>query len=187
MMEADLNTGEKSIIVVPDLLYGNNSWRRTKILVVDDELPNLQFLERILKQVRIESFRSTTDSRKALSLFKEFRPDLVLVDWLMADVNGRNVVEQLRTMIPAGGFVPIIVLTADVTSEGRQLALASGANEIITKPIDACEVVLRIANMVQVRLAHLRLYEQEQVHEDTVRRSTLDLEQALGNSEPSNR
>jgi signal transduction histidine kinase len=180
MMEADLNTGEKSIIVVPDLLYGNNSWRRTKILVVDDELPNLQFLERILKQVRIESFRSTTDSRKALSLFKEFRPDLVLVDWLMADVNGRNVVEQLRTMIPAGGFVPIIVLTADVTSEGRQLALASGANEIITKPIDACEVVLRIANMVQVRLAHLRLYEQEQVHEDTVRRSTLDLEQALG-------
>ncbi len=162
MGEAELSNGEESIIVVPDILYGNDSWRRTKILIIDPELPNVQFLERILRRVRIENLMSTTDSRTALSLFQEFRPDLVLIDWLMAHVNGRAVVEQIRAMIPAGGFIPIIVLTADVTSQTRQLALASGANDFITKPIDAFEVVLRIANMVQMRLARLGLYEQKQ-------------------------
>jgi len=75
----DLSSGEEAIIVVPDILYGNDSSRRTKILMIDAELSNLQFLERILRRVRIESLKSTTDSRTALSLFQEFRPDLVLI------------------------------------------------------------------------------------------------------------
>jgi len=177
--EPDLITGEESIIVVPDILYGDESLRRTKILIIDDELPYVRFLERILIRVRIENFRSTTDSGEALSLFKKFQPDLVLIDWLMGDVNGRTVVEQLHAMVPAGGFVPIVVLMEDVTPGTRQLALASGANELIAKPIDACEVVLRIANMVQVRLAHIRLSEQQQVLEETVRQRTFDLKRAL--------
>ena len=173
-----MSNGEESIIVVPDILYGNDSWRRTKILIIDAELPNVQFLERILRGVRIENLMSTTDSRTALSLFQELRPDLVLIDWLMERVNGRAVVEQLRAMIPAGDFIPIIVLTADVTLQTRQLALASGANDFITKPIDAFEVVLRIANMVQMRLARLGLYEEKQVLEESVRQCRRDLEQA---------
>jgi signal transduction histidine kinase len=179
MLEIDLTAGEDSIIVLPDILYGSDSLRRTKILIVESELVNLQFLERILRRMRIENFRSTTNSRTALSLFQEFRPDLVLVDWLIADVNERTVVEQIRSMIPAGGFIPIAVLMTDTTSEIRQLALASGANEIINKPLDACEVVLRIANMAQVRLVHLRMYEQKNVLEETVGRRTHELEQAL--------
>jgi signal transduction histidine kinase len=179
MRQPALVAGEESIIVVPDILYGTDSLRRTKILIIDHELPDLHFLERILRRVRNENFRSTTDSRAALSLFQEFRPDLVVINWLIPDVNGRTVLEQLRAMIPAGGFIPILVSLADMTSEARQLALASGANELIAKPIDACEVVLRIANMVQVRLAHIRLYEQKYALEETVRQRTLDLKQAV--------
>jgi signal transduction histidine kinase len=179
MVDPDLIASEKSIIVLPDILYGSDALRWTKILIIESEWPNLEFLERILKRVRIEHFRSTTNPRTALSLFQEFQPDLVLIDWLIPDVNGRPVVEQIRAMIPAGCFIPIVVLMADLTSETRQLALASGANEIINKPLDACEVVLRIANMVQVRLAHRRLHEQQNVLEETVRQRTHDLEQAL--------
>jgi signal transduction histidine kinase len=179
LAEPDLITGEESIIVVPDILYGDDSLRRTKILIIDDEPRDVQFLERILRRVRIENFRSTMDPGSAISLFKQFQPDLVLIDWLIADVNGRTVVEQIRAMIPTGGFIPIVVLIADVTPGIRQLALASGANELIAKPIDACEVVLRIANMAQVRLAHIRLSEQQQVLEETVRQRTLDLKKAL--------
>jgi signal transduction histidine kinase len=179
MVEPDLTASEESIIVLPDILYGSDSLRWTKILIIEGERPDLQFLERILRRVRIENFRSTTNSRTALSLFQEFRPDLVLIDWLIADVNGRTVVEQIRTMIPATCFIPVVVLMSDMTSETRQLALASGANEIINKPLDACEVVLRIANMVQVRLAHLRLHEQKNVLEETVRQRTHDLKKAL--------
>jgi signal transduction histidine kinase len=179
LIESDIKTNEDSIIVVPDILYGNESLQRTKILIVDDESAEVQLLERILRRVRIQNFRSTTDSREALAVFQEFRPDLVLIDWLMANVNGRSMVEQMRDIIPEGGFIPIIVLIADVTSGTRQLALAAGANELITKPIDACEVVLRIANMVQVRSAHLKLYEQKQVLEETVRQRALHLKEAL--------
>src|ERR1700722_11577404 len=179
MVEPDLINGEESIIVVPDIIYGNDSLRRTKILIIDEELSNVQLLERILRRVRIENFRSTTNSQTALSLFQEFRPDLVLIDWLVGDVNGRTVVEQLRAMISPNDFIPIVVLMADVTSGTRQLALAAGANEIITKPLDACEVVLRIANIVQVGLAHVRLYEQKQLLEETVRQRARDLKQAL--------
>ena len=179
MVEPELINGEESIIVVPDIIYGNDSLRRTKILIIDEELSNVQLLERILRRVRIENFRSTTNSQTALSLFQEFRPDLVLIDWLIGDVNGRTVVEQLRAMISPNDFIPIVVLMADVTSGTRQLALAAGANEIITKPLDACEVVLRIANIVQVGLAHVRLYEQKQLLEETVRQRARDLKQAL--------
>jgi signal transduction histidine kinase len=179
MVEPDLINGEESLIVVPDIIYGNDSLRRTKILIIDEELSNVQLLERILRRVRIENFRSTTNSQTALSLFQEFRPDLVLIDWLVRDVNGRTVVEQLRAMISPNDFIPIVVLMADVTSGTRQLALAAGANEIITKPLDACEVVLRIANIVQVGLAHVRLYEQKQLLEETVRQRARDLKQAL--------
>jgi signal transduction histidine kinase len=179
MAKPDSITGEESIIVVPEILYGDDSLRRTKILIIDDELPYVRFLERILLRVRIENFKSTTDSSAALDLFQKFQPDLVLIDWLIGDVNGRTVVEQLHAMVPADGFVPIVVLMEDVTPGIRQLALASGANELIAKPIDACEVVLRIANMVQVRLAHLRLSEQKQSLEETVRQRTFDLKRAL--------
>jgi PleD family two-component response regulator len=116
MRQPALVAGEESIIVVPDILYGTDSLRRTKILIIDHELPDLHFLERILRRVRNENFRSTTDSRAALSLFQEFRPDLVVINWLIPDVNGRTVLEQLRAMIPAGGFIPILVSLADMTS-----------------------------------------------------------------------
>jgi signal transduction histidine kinase len=178
MREPELSTGEESILVVPDILYGADPFRLTKILIVE-EPSNVGVLERILHRVRIENIASTTDAGGALALFKEFQPDLVLIDWLMADVNGRGIVEQLHAAIPLGGFLPIIVLTADGSSQTRQLALASGANEVITKPLDACEVVLRIANMVQGRLAHLRLGEQRQVLEQNSSQQSLDLKQAL--------
>ncbi len=179
MIETEIHTGEDSIIVVPEILYGNDSLTRAKVLIIGEELSDVRFLERILRRVRIQNFQTTTDSHEALDVFQEFRPDLVLIDWLMADVNGHPVVEQLRSLIPEGSFVPIIVLIADATSGTRQLALAAGANELIIKPIDACEVVLRIANMVQVRLAHLKQYDQKQVLEETVRQRTASLKEAL--------
>ena len=80
MLETDLIAGEDSIIVLPDILYGSDSLRRTKILIIDDEPRDVQFLERILRRVRIENFRSTMDSGSALSLFKNFQPDLVLIE-----------------------------------------------------------------------------------------------------------
>lgn len=153
--------------------------RQTKILIIDDELANIQLLERILRQERFQNLTSTTDSRVAVSLFQEFRPDLVLLDWLMPHQNGRAIIKQLRVLSTGEEYLPIVVLTADATPEAKRLALASGATEFVTKPFDAIEVLLRIANLLQTRLAHLRMYEQKVALEETVRQRTANLEQAV--------
>src|SRR5688572_30398217 len=86
-----------------------------KILIVDDEMPNVLLLERVLSRAGYENFVSTTDSREAAALFHDFQPDLVLTDWLMPDVDGYTLIAQLREHIGSNDYLPIVVLTADVT------------------------------------------------------------------------
>jgi signal transduction histidine kinase len=181
MGETNLASGEESIVTVPGASNSaaDDALRQAKILIIDDELPNVQLLERILRRGRFQNFTSTTDSRVAVSLFQEFQPDLVLLDWLMPHLSGRAVIEQLRVLSTGEEYLPIVVLTADVTPEARRQALASGATEFITKPFDAVEVLLRIGNLLQTRLAHLRMYEQKVALEETVRQRTVNLEQVV--------
>lgn len=179
MGETDFASEEESAVPGAPSRAGDDALRQTKILIIDDELANIQLLERILRQERFQNLTSTTDSRVAVSLFQEFRPDLVLLDWLMPHQNGRAIIKQLRVLSTGEEYLPIVVLTADATPEAKRLALASGATEFVTKPFDAIEVLLRIANLLQTRLTHLRMYEQKVALEETVRQRTANLEQAV--------
>ncbi len=143
-----------------------------KILVVDDEPSNVRLLERILDLFGGLQYRSTTDPREAIPLFAEFQPDMVLTDLHMPHLDGYQLMEQLRQLIPDDSFLPIVVLTADITAETRRRSLAAGASDFITKPLDATEVQLRIRNLLENRFLNLRL-------EDQVRERTDALEQAL--------
>jgi signal transduction histidine kinase len=181
MAETNLDSGEKSSVAGPGAAgnAGNDALRQARILIIDDESSNVQLLESILRRERFTNITSTTDSRAAASIFQELRPDLVLIDWLMPQLDGRAVLEQIRVLSSGEEFLPIVVLTADVTPEAKRSALASGATEFITKPIDAIEVVLRITNLLRSRLAQVRVYQQKAALEETVRQRTLNLEQAV--------
>ncbi len=87
--------------------------------------------------------------------------------------------ERLRATQPPGTYLPILVLTADVTSHTRRRALASGANDFLTKPFENEEVMLRCKNLLETRALHLALQSQNAVLEDTVRQRTRDLETTL--------
>ena len=63
-----------------------NNFLNTKILIVDDEQANIALLEDVLENEGYTNFKSTADSRKALDLYKEFRPDLVLLDLYNLDI-----------------------------------------------------------------------------------------------------
>ena len=143
-----------------------------KILVVDDEPSNVRLLERMLDLFGGLEYRTTTDPREAVSLFVEFQPDLVLTDLHMPHLDGYALMEQLRQLIPEGSFLPIVVLTADITAETRRKALATGASDFITKPLDTTEVQLRIRNLLENRFLNLKLEEQ-------VQQRTVELEHAL--------
>lgn len=151
-----------------------------RILIVDDEPPNIEILRRALRQVGYTCVEGITDPRRMPSLLTEFEPDLVLLDLLMPHLDGFEVLELIRTTIPASTYLPVLVLTADATAESKRKALAGGAKDFLTKPFDLSEVVLRIRNMLELRELHLGLRRHNEELEDRVRERTVELELALG-------
>lgn len=149
-----------------------------RILIVDDEESNVRLLERFLEQAGYRHIASTSDPQKTLTLFAEFQPDLILLDLHMPYLDGFEVMNQLRQIIPREIYLPILVLTADISPTVRQQALAEGANDFLTKPLDAIEVLLRIKNLLQTRFLHLQLQEQNHLLEEKVYERTQELEEA---------
>lgn len=125
-----------------------------KILIVDDEEADIRALEWAFRQARLENFRSLTDATQARAEFLRFGPDLVVLDWHMPALDGGGVLKQLRESAPAGEFLPVLVLTGDSASETRRRALAAGATDFLGKPVDHTEVMLRIKNLLRIRLLH---------------------------------
>ena len=154
----------------------NSLLTTARILIVDDQPSNVALLEGILQEEDFTSYQSTTDSRAALMAFLAYQPDLVLLDLQMPFMDGFEVMRQIRACLAPPDFLPILVLTADITPEAKRRALAGGALDFLTKPLDAMEVVLRIRNLLQTRSLHLQLQVQNQVLEQKVRERTADLE-----------
>ena len=155
------------------------SFEDAKILIVDDERPNLILLEQLLRRSGFKDLAVTGDSRKAIPLFQEFKPDLILLDLHMPYLDGFAVMEQLLPFIGSEEYLPIVILTADVTMDTKRRALTAGATDFLTKPFDRFEVVLRIRNVLQTRLTHLKVQEQNATLEENVRSRTIALEKAL--------
>jgi signal transduction histidine kinase len=139
--------------------------QKARILIVDDEPANVRLLERMLMRAGYLHLRSTTDAREAARLFLAFQPDLLLLDLLMPYLDGFEVMQHLAPHMPDDGFVPIVVLTADVTVAAKQRALAGGARDFLTKPFDQTELLLRIRNLLETRFLHLQLQQRSQMLE----------------------
>jgi CheY-like chemotaxis protein len=111
------------------------------ILVVDDIADNLLLLQLILET---EGYRvELADSgRGALSRIQASPPDLVLLDVMMPDMNGFEVVQHLRESETLS-LLPIVLITADRNVDFEQ-ALEVGANDVICKPIDIETLLTRV-------------------------------------------
>ena len=174
-LEAPSDNGSPGIFIDAEL----DAVHACKILIIDDEPSNVRLLERVLTRAGFDNFISTTDPRAAAALFADFQPDLVLTDWLMANVDGAAVIGQLRALTATDDYLPIVVLTADITPQTKKRALTAGATDFLTKPFEQIEVVLRIQNLLKARLSHLVIQTQNATLEESVRRRTIELERAL--------
>ena len=152
---------------------------KAKILIVDDEQANVRLLERILELIGATRIQSTCDSREAMALLLDFRPDLVLLDLHMPNVTGFDIMEQIKALTAGENPVPVLVLTADVTTKTKHRALAAGAKDFLTKPLDQSEVLLRIRNLLENRFLHIQLQNQNILLEEQVRERTSQLEDTL--------
>ncbi|TMV47004.1 response regulator [Paenibacillus mesophilus] len=157
----------------------DDEWiRSAKFLIVDDQEYNVSLLERILSRAGFSNWRSTTDPLLIDSLYDELAPDIVLLDLHMPVMDGFTALKLLRSKVSEQQYLPILVLTADVSSEAKQKALHDGANDFLTKPFDKTEVVLRITNLLKTRYLHLQLHSHNSQLENRVKERTKELEKA---------
>lgn len=148
-----------------------------RILVVDDEPANVRLLQHLLDQAEYSNVRATTDPREVLTLYEKFQPDLILLDLMMPHLDGVAVMAQLP--IPAGDYMPVLMLTADISADAKQRALAAGAKDFLTKPFDRTEVLLRIKNLLETRF----LYRELERHNRSLEEIVADRTQRLLQSE----
>ena len=149
-----------------------------RLVVVDDEPANLELLEHVLARAGYRELVSTTDPARAVELCEESQPDLLLLDLHMPGLDGFAVLDRLGSLRTGDGHFPVLVLTADTTMESRRRALAAGASDVVVKPIDTVEVVMRVGNLVAMHRLQAALREEKTVLEDAVRARTAELELA---------
>ena len=150
-----------------------------KILVVDDRPANVELLEQVLQEAGYARIWTTTQGKDVEALLLEIDPDIILLDLQMPGLDGFAILARLKQILPSGTFLPILVLTANVSAHTKLRALASGAHDFLTKPFDHAEVVQRVGNLLQTRRLHLQLEAQNQSLENVVADRTKKLEKAL--------
>jgi two-component system, cell cycle response regulator len=121
------------------------------ILIVDDQEANVQMLEQLLSNAGYARITSTKDPYSVCSLHRENHYDLILLDLRMPGMDGFQVMESLKE-IETDDYLPVLAVTADPAHKLR--ALQSGAKDFVSKPLDLAEVLMRVHNMLEVRLLH---------------------------------
>src|SRR5476649_2517959 len=122
---------------------------KASILIVDDQEANVSLLEQMLRDAGYVSIASTMDSREVCELHRKNRYDLILLDLVMPGMDGFQVMEGLKE-IETNGYLPVLVITAQ--PEHKLRALKAGAKDFVSKPFNLGEVLIRVHNMLEVRL-----------------------------------
>jgi putative two-component system response regulator len=150
---------------------------KARILIIDDEPASVEVLRRLLERGGYSRIFTTTDPREAVPMYVEQRPDLILLDLHMPHLDGLQVMDALNDIIEAT-YLPILMLTGDVTEEAKSRALSRGAKDFLNKPFTSDEVLLRIGTLLETRFLYLEIQSQNQILEAKVRERTRELEGA---------
>jgi len=117
-----------------------------KVLIVDDEPDNLELLGRRLGRRGYE-ICTATGAEEGIAKAATEKPDVILMDIKMPQIDGLEATRRLKAR-PETATIPIITLTAHAMAEDRALALAAGANDYESKPIDLPILLAKMAALV---------------------------------------
>jgi two-component system OmpR family response regulator len=115
------------------------------VLVVDDENSLTDLLSMALKYEGWE-IRTAADGQSALATAREFKPDAVVLDIMLPDIDGLKVLHRLRA---DGSEVPVLFLTAKDALDDRIAGLTAGGDDYVTKPFSLEEVVARLRGLIR--------------------------------------
>lgn len=127
------------------------------ILVVDDIQTNIQVVGGVLSEAGYEVMPATSGPQ-ALERIKNQLPDLILLDFMMPDVNGVEVCKQLKAN-PRTKKIPVIFLTASSETQHLVEAFSAGAVDYVTKPFQAAELLARVKTHLELKKAREALFQ----------------------------
>ena len=123
--------------------------RRSKILIVDDEPFNVDYLEQELADLGYDTI-SATNGQEALAKVAADAPDLILLDVMMPVMDGFTVCRLLKEQDETR-LIPIVIMTALDAQADRITGIQSGADDFLTKPVDEAELVARIETALKLK------------------------------------
>jgi diguanylate cyclase (GGDEF)-like protein len=126
------------------------------IMMVDDEPIILETLQMFLEDAGYDNFITTTEPKKALNMVVLKKPDVVLLDVMMPEITGLDILEQMRSK-KALKHIPVIILTSATDPETKLKALELGATDFLAKPVDSSELALRLRNTLAAKAYQDRL------------------------------
>lgn len=132
-----------------------------KILVVDDLLENLRLLANLLRKEGYD-IRQAPDGTMALTNVPRFKPDLILLDIMMPDIDGYEVCRQLKASEQSKD-IPVIFLSALDLTFDKIKAFEVGAADFIHKPFHPAEVLARVKNQLRIRQQGLQIQAQQAI------------------------
>jgi signal transduction histidine kinase len=127
------------------------------IVVVDDDPASLDLSERILHAAGYTNVKACPSPGEALQVIEHEEIDLLVADLQMPEIDGLNLLTRLKASVPEDGFVPVLIVTSDDGLQRRRNALALGADDFLTKPIDVVEMTLRVRHLLRMRKMHVQL------------------------------
>lgn len=176
--EAILKTEKKTYYGTSEMITPNivtdQELLQAKILIVDDDPKNVAVIQQVMEMAGYVNIHFTSDPREVCGLYQKIWPDLLLLDLNMPYMDGFQVMEELKK-IEQRDYIPILVLTAQTDRESRLKALKAGAKDFLLKPFDLVEVIHRIQNILEVRLLHNKLRNQNFSLEEKVLERTKEL------------
>jgi two-component system, OmpR family, alkaline phosphatase synthesis response regulator PhoP len=128
---------------------GSPTPRKSRILIADDNQPNVELLEAFLGDVDCE-IAIAVDGRDTLDKVASFKPDLILLDVMMPKLSGFEVCKKLK-QDPATRSIMILMVTALNELGDIERAVDSGTDDFLSKPVNKVELVKRVENMLKLR------------------------------------
>lgn len=124
--------------------------KNATIMMVDDEPLTMEVVKMLLEDAGYRKFVLVEDSVQAITQLDEHRPDVLLLDVLMPEVTGFDILRELRAN-PEFTHLPVIILTSSTDAETKLQALDLGATDFLSKPVDPSELALRVRNTLVVK------------------------------------
>ncbi len=146
----------------------------SRVMIVDDEPINVKVARKFVGTLGYSNFVTLTDSRKVIEALHEEKPEVLLLDLMMPDISGLDILEAMHSDADLKR-IPVIILTASSDRGTRLRALELGATDFLAKPLDPEELAPRIRNALLMRSYENHLRDHAQTLEETVRHRTNDL------------